>query len=102
LFSVNITEPAKEKLNKLREDGSLDEKYAKVKKTIELLSVNPRHPSLYTHEFTSLKGAHGEKVFEAYVEQHTPNAYRILWHYGPKRGEITIIAIVEHKEIEHG
>ena len=97
MFSINITEPAKEKLNKLREDKGLVEKYAKVKKIIELLSVNPRHPGLHTHEFTSLKGTHGEKVFEAYVEQKRPNAYRILWHYGPKKGEITIIAIVEHK-----
>ena len=42
---------------------------------------DPRHPGLKTHEFTSLKGPNGEKVFEAYAEQSTPSAYRIFWYY---------------------
>ena len=33
------------------------------------------------------------KVFEAYVQNRTPGAYRIFWCYGPKQGENTIIAI---------
>jgi len=37
---------------------------------------------LHTHEFTSLTGAHGKKVFEAYAQDNMQGAYRILWHYG--------------------
>ena len=47
-----------------------------------ILSQNPKHPGLQTHEFVSLKGPKGRKVFEAYAEQATPAAYRIFWYYG--------------------
>ena len=67
-----------------------------VRKCLGFLETNLRHPSLKTHEFRSLKGPNGEKVFEAYVQQATPGAYRIFWYYGPERGMITIVAITPH------
>src|SRR4030043_1088812 len=67
-----------------------------VRKTLGLLETNLRHPSLQTHKFTSLKGPNGEKVFEAYVQQKTPGAYRVFWYYGPDRNQITIVAITPH------
>jgi hypothetical protein len=74
-----------------------------VQKAIAYLETNPKHPSLSTHEFISLAGANGEKVFEAYAQNNTPGAYRIFWHYGPDENEakkripvITIIAITPH------
>lgn len=72
--------------------------YKQVKKCIDLLLQDPRHPSLQTHEFSS--AAHpfrpGDKVFEAYAQNKTPGAHRIFWCYGPSRDEITIIAITPH------
>jgi plasmid stabilization system protein ParE len=67
-----------------------------VRKCLGLLETNLRHPSLNTHEFRSLKGSNGEKVFEAYAQQKTPGAYRVFWYYGPERGMITIVAITPH------
>jgi hypothetical protein len=61
------------------------------------METNLKHPSLQTHEYTSLKGKNDEKVFESYVQNHTPGAYRIFWHYGPKKKVITIVAIVQHQ-----
>lgn len=78
------TNPAKKKILKA------------VRKTLGLLETNLRHPSLQTHEFTSLKGPSGEKVFEAYVQQKTPGAYRVFWYYGPERNQITIVSITPH------
>jgi len=78
------TNPAKRKILKA------------VRKTLGLLEANLRHPSLQTHEFTSLKGPSGEKVFEAYVQQKTPGAYRVFWYYGPERNQITIVSITPH------
>jgi hypothetical protein len=43
-----------------------------------------------------LSGPNGEKVFEAYVENRTPGAYRIFWYYGPQSGEITVFAMTPH------
>jgi hypothetical protein len=67
-----------------------------VRKWPGFLEINLCHPSLKTHEFRSLKGPNGEKVFEAYVQQKTPGAYRVFWYYGPERGMITIVAITPH------
>ena len=70
----------------------------KVDKQIRLLTANPRHPSLQTHVFHSLAHPYhpAEKVFEAYVQQHTPAAYRLFWCYGPQKSQITVLAITPH------
>ncbi len=69
-----------------------------VRKTLSLLETNPRHPSLQTHKFKSLRGPNGEEVFEAYVQQHTPGAYRVFFYYGPDRMEgkrrIPVLSVV--------
>jgi hypothetical protein len=96
LFEILITDQAGEKLAELKTDKGFSKRYKAVSKAIKLLSENPRHPSLMTHEFTSLKGPHGEKVFEAYAEQSTPAAYRIFWCYGPEPQQITIVSITPH------
>ena len=72
--------------------------FKQVVKCLTLLEQNPRHPGLNTHEFTSIEHPYqkGEKVFEAYVQQRTPGAYRLFWCYGPDKGELTIIAITPH------
>ncbi|MCC8467176.1 MAG: hypothetical protein LN589_00160 [Rickettsia endosymbiont of Eriopis connexa] len=57
--------------------------------------MNPRHSSLNTHKYKSVKGNNGEEIFEAYAENNTPAAYRI-WHYGPNKDNITILAITAH------
>jgi hypothetical protein len=67
-----------------------------VRRTLALLEANPRHPGLQTHEYKSLTGPGGRKVFEAYAERKTPAAFRIFWHYGPDKGQITVVAIVPH------
>jgi hypothetical protein len=71
-------------------------KYQKVLKTLGLMSSNLRHPSLTTHKYNSLSGPNNEEVFEAYVENKTPGAFRVFWYYGPAQGIITIIAIIPH------
>jgi len=96
LFEIFLTDEAKNQLERLKKDRGLEKRYSAVKKAIFLLSNNPRHKSLKTHEFTSLTGPKGEKIFEAYAEQSTPAAYRVFWYYGPDRNQITIVAITPH------
>ncbi len=43
-----------------------------------------------------IKGNNGEEIFEAYAENNTPAAYRVFWHYGPKKDNITILTITTH------
>lgn len=77
--------------------------YLQLLKTLAYLEGNPRHPSLRTHEYVSLKGKNGEKIWEAYVQNDTPCAYRVFFHYGPDESKgtkripiITILAIKAH------
>lgn len=71
-------------------------RYKAVLKALGRLQTNPRHPSLNTHKYHGLSAPNGQDMFEAYAQNHTPSAYRIFWHYGPKPGEITIYAITPH------
>lgn len=96
LFELEWTDEAKATYICLKSNASQKKRYKAVKKTIGLLAKNPRHKSLQTHPYFSLKGPNGEKVFEAYAEQKTPAAYRVFWFYGPSRGKITIFAITPH------
>lgn len=93
-FRLEFTPEAKGVLAELENRKS--PKLAKVRRALGLMETNLRHPSLETHEFTSLSGPNGEKVFESYVENRTPGAWRIFWYYGPRRGMIRVLNITPH------
>lgn len=90
----SLTNRRKNKKNKASKAEGL---YKQVAKTLSYLT-NPRHPGLHTHEYDSLQHPYEKdgKVFEAYVQNRTPGAYRVFWCYGPNTGEITVIAITPH------
>jgi len=96
MFEIFWTDTAKAQFLHLKADSSQAKRYKAVKKAFQLIASNPRHPGLQTHEFSSLKGTNGEKIFESYAEQKTPAAYRVFWCYGPDKNQITIIAITPH------
>jgi hypothetical protein len=84
--------------SKKKKSSKAEGLFKQVHKSIQQLGADPKHPGLKTHEFNSLShpyDANG-KVFEAYAQNNTPGAYRVFWCYGPKKGEITIIAITPH------
>jgi len=113
-FSLRQTQEARNTLSELRADAEKAQKtriaegrtkaskqeglYKQVTKALKLLSTNPRHPGLETHEFNSIDNPcePAQKVFEAYAQNNTPGAYRIFWCYGHQLGEITILAITPH------
>ena len=113
-FHLAWTEEADAQYARLREDAKASlqgrqknskQKAAKaeglfkqVHECVQKLSNNPRHPGLKTHKYDSLEHPYqpGAAVFEAYAQDQTPGAYRIFWCYGPKQGDITIIAITPH------
>lgn len=95
-FRLLFTPTAENQLDILESYPSLVSQLKAVRKALGFLETNPWHPGLHTHEYSSLKGARGEKVFEAYAQNHTPGAYRIFWHYGADKNQITIVAITPH------
>lgn len=89
------TEEAKSNLADLKKQGQI-KKLKKIKLTLDKLQENPRHPGLHTHKYKSFKGANEEEIFQSYVENKTPGAFRMFWHYGPDKEVITILAITPH------
>src|ERR1700728_751959 len=75
---IMFTPTADEQYSDLENTPSKAEIFEQVRKALAYLEINPHHPSLNTQEFTSLTGLNGEKVFEAYAQNDTPGAYRIL------------------------
>jgi hypothetical protein len=114
MFEIKWTGVARETYDRLRKDASAklatrkrsgkakstpaEGLFKQVAKTIELLAQNPKHPGVKTHAYTSLDHPYEQngKVFEAYVQNQTPGAYRVFWCYGPGKNQITMIAITPH------
>jgi len=103
---LRFTLEANKQLTIIENNPSLKSVQKQVRKTPRYLETNLRSKSLQTHEYESLTRRYGIKVFEAYVQQNAPGAYRVFWHYGPgetgKDGRripiITIIAITPHPD----
>ncbi|MEX2138320.1 MAG: hypothetical protein WD894_03615 [Pirellulales bacterium] len=111
MFEIKWTEVAQEAYDQLKKDAeaklvarkrkakskstSAEGLFKQVKRTIDQLANNPKHPDLNTHEYTSLDHPYEKKgkVFEAYAQNLTPGAYRVFWCYGPDKNQITVIAI---------
>ena len=64
-------------------------------KALYLISENPRHAGLESHEIPSLSRRYGMKVWQSYLQSKTP-AGRVFWVYGPQQIDITIIGLEPH------
>ena len=100
---LRFTDEADRQLKELEVSPARKGLLKQVRKTLGLLETDAGHPGLHTHEYQSLLGASGERVWEAYAQNQTPGAYRVFFHYGPdetagkKRTPVlTIIAITPH------
>ena len=93
-YTVLLTTEARKTMADLqRRDPA---RYKKVRKALRLLAQDPGYPSLHTHRYEIITGPLGQPVWESYVENHTPSAWRIWWYYGPEEGQITIFLIGPH------
>ena len=95
-FELLYSATASDQYDKL--EASQSKQFKAADKALEFLSKNPRHASLNSHKFDSLKGRGpvGCDIWESYAENNTPDAYRIFWHYGLGAGKITVVSIVPH------
>ena len=100
---LRFTYEAEAQLNGLGANPSKKSLHKQVLKTLGLLELDTRHRGLHTHEYKSMTGARGERLWEAYAQNDTPGAYRVFFHYGPDEGQgrkriavITIVTITPH------
>jgi Txe/YoeB family toxin of Txe-Axe toxin-antitoxin module len=92
-FRLFFTPTAQEDYDSIRDA----KRKKKVDRTLAKLSSDPGYQGLATHRYEALDGVYGHSnVWESYVENRTPGAWRIWWAYGPKRGQITVLMIGAH------
>jgi hypothetical protein len=94
-FELDVTKIAQQMIDELEKKDP--KKYNKVRKTLGLMQVNLRHQSLKTHKYNNYPGFEKQEVFESYVENKTPGAFRVFWCYSSsEKRVITILAITPH------
>lgn len=94
-FRLVFTSEANDVLRDL-ESPQCATKLKKVRKTLGLIQQDPSYPGLRLHKYRSFHGRNGEDVWDSYVENNTPGAWRDFWHYGPAEDHITIVTIGPH------
>lgn len=92
-FKLVFTAEAKGQLESLNAD---EKKLKRVRKCLGLIEVDPKHPGLNSHKYSAMKTRDNRDLWESYVENKTPAAWRVFWCYGPGANEITIVAITAH------
>lgn len=95
-FKLFFTKEALADFSEIQSDPAKTSIAKATLKCLNFMKVNIKHPSLKTHKYKGHKGPSGEDIFESYVQNNTPGAYRIFWFYGPEKNEITILQIIPH------
>lgn len=95
-FVLRFARSAEDALAELSASPQHARKLKKVRNALGRLQVDPRHPGLRSHKYTSLHGHNGEEVWDSYVENNVPSAWRLFWHYGPGDRVITVLLITPH------
>ena len=96
-FRLYFTPEFQEILGDLEGDVSFAVKLKKVRKTLaQLEAIGPAYPGLNSHRYQSVTGPGGQQLWESYVENQTPSAWRMFWVYGPGEDELTIVTVGPH------
>lgn len=96
-FDVYLTESAGDLHDRLASSDRA--RWRKINKALKLLAADPKHPSLAVHKYDDYAGAgpSGEDIWIAYIENHTPGAWRLLFYYDRKvRGRIIVTRFEAH------
>ena len=69
-----------------------------MRKALGLLQTDPHYPGLNSHRYQHFPGLEKAKVWDSYVENRTPGAWRIFWMYGPNEirddTEVAVIMVL--------
>jgi hypothetical protein len=103
-YELRFSPTAAQTVQALRNGGQATAiKLKKVRKALGLLQTNPTYPGLHSHLYQHFPGLEKDKVWDSYVENRTPGAWRIYWMYGPNEmrdgvevAVITVLVIGPH------
>lgn len=84
-FRITTSDKVDKWAKHARASSQLERKYKKFKKAVKFLrDIGPRHPGLETHQMHTWQGPNKESVYNSYLENGTPSAWRMYWIFdGP-------------------
>lgn len=91
--AVYCTAQVRQRLEQLRDARGQQRSYKAIATAIRLLGEDPHGPDLVVGELTCVRGPRGERVFSSCASGVAQSTYRVLWHHGPKDGQVTLLAI---------
>jgi hypothetical protein len=95
-FELRMTPEAEAQIKDIMDNPARSGLQKQLKKALGNLSRNPLYPGLSSHPMDTFEKVYHLKVFSSYVQNNTPQAHRILWAYGPKSKQLTILAVIPH------
>jgi hypothetical protein len=98
-YELRFAPAAADAVSKLESGGKATQaKLKKVRRALGLLQTDPTYPGLHSHLYQHFPGIEKEKVWDSYIENRTPGAWRIYWMYGPneirKGKELAVITVL--------
>jgi hypothetical protein len=94
-FKLRFSPSARALLKELEQGGPNEQtRLKKIRKALGHLELDPRYPGLHSHQYESFPVDTDVKVWDSYVENKTPGAWRIFWRYGPNEGDVSVITVL--------
>jgi len=90
-FATRAAETLKEPENG---DPNQLAKLKNVRRALARLEQDPRHPGLASHPYESFPVDSEVKVWDSYIENKSPSAWRIFWRYGPDEPGLSVITVL--------
>ncbi len=95
-YKLQITSELKELLKLLSQNPAKAGLEYQLKAAITKIAHDPRYKGLNSHKYESLNERYGQEIWESYVQNNTPGAWRLFWFYGPEKDEITLVLATPH------
>ena len=90
-FRLHLTETIREQIKAVSQDPAQAGLEFQLKAAITKLAHHPKFKGLNSHKYDSLNERYGKEVWESYVQNNTPGAWRLFWFYGVGKDEITLV-----------
>lgn len=88
-----MSSEAQSQIEAIMSDASKKGLQKQLRKCLGFLKNDPKHPGLNSHPIGELSGV---KVWTSYVQNNTPQAYRVLWTYGTTKNTIYLLQVIPH------
>ncbi len=95
-YRLILTDTARAQIKAVSENPAQAGLEFQLKAAIAKLVHDPKFKGLNSHKYDSLNDRYGKEVWESYVQNNTPGAWRIFWFYGPGKDEVTLVLATPH------